>query len=232
VRFRERLGITDRRQRQLAWLMEVGLVGMLFIGLDRGNTGIVVNSAVALGVAQLPPLLERDYEIPMDAGLTLWITAAVFLHALGTVGLPSPVVDLLQGAGLDVPNGSFYKNTWWWDHMTHALSASVVAAAGYAVARAVDVHSDDVRLPPKFMFAFILLLTIAFGVFWEVLEFAIGEGATALGSGSVLTQYGLGDTMLDLVFDTVGAVVVATWGTAYLTDVVGALADRFDTDTR
>ena len=232
MRLRDRFGISDRRQRQLTWLMEVGLVGMLFIGLERGNTGIVVNAGVALGVAQLPPLLERDYEIPMDAGLTLWITAAVFLHALGTVGLPDSVVLVLQNAGLDVPNGSFYKNTWWWDHMTHALSASVVAATGYAVARAVDVHNRAVRLPPKFMFVFILLLTVAFGVFWEVLEFTIGEVAAATGSGSVLTQYGLGDTMLDLVFNTLGAIVVATWGTAYLTDVVGALAARLETDTR
>ncbi|WP_255195549.1 hypothetical protein [Halorarius litoreus] len=231
MRLRDRLGVSARRQRQLTWLMEVGLIGIFFIGLDRGNTGIVVNAAVALAVAQLPPILERDYEIPMDAGLTLWITAAVFLHSLGTLGFPEPVVVVLQSAGLDVPNGSFYKNTWWWDHMTHALSASVVAAVGYSVARAVDVHNEDVRLPPKFMFVFILLVTIAFGVFWEVLEFIIGEAAAALGSDSVLTQYGLDDTMLDLVFNTLGAILVAVWGTAYLTDVVGALAARLETDT-
>lgn len=219
MRFRERLGFTTEHQRKLTWLMEVGLVGMLFIGLDRGNTGIVVNCAVGIGVTQLPAVLERDYEIPMDAGLTLWITTAVFLHALGTVGLPG-------GAG------SFYKNTWWWDHMTHALSASVVAAAGYAVARAIDVHSADVRLPPKFMFIFILLLTVAFGVFWEIVEFAVAEVALVFGGGQVLTQYGLQDTMLDLVFNTMGAVVVAVWGTAYLTDVVGALADRFEQQAR
>jgi hypothetical protein len=41
-------------------------------------------------------------------------------------------------------------------------------------------------------------------------------------------QYGLDDTMLDLLFDTLGGVVVAVWGTAHLTDVVGALADRLD----
>jgi hypothetical protein len=32
--------------------------------------------------------------------------------------------------------------------------------------------------------------------------------------------------MLDLVFDTVGAVVVATWGTAHLTGVVDAIQER------
>lgn len=219
MKVRERLAIGAGRQRQFSWLMEVGLVGILVVGLVQGNTGIVVNAGVGLLVTQLPPLLERDYGIPMDAGLTLWITTAVFLHALGTVVLPG-------GAG------TFYRNTWWWDHMTHALSASVVAAAGYAGARAVDVHSAEVRLTPAFMFAFILLLTVAFGVFWEVVEFVVGEVAVLLGAESVLTQYGLGDTMLDLVFNTLGAVVVATWGAAYLADVVDALADRLEQRAR
>lgn len=215
MRLRDRFGIDESLQKRITWGMETALVGILLLGLYEGSTGVIVNTAVALAVTRLPSLLERDYGIPMDAGLTLWITAAVFLHALGTIGLP----------GMDE---SFYRSTstWWWDHMTHALSASVVAAAGYSVARAVDVHSADVRLPPQFMFAFILLITLAFGVLWEVIEFVIGELAHVFGSGAVLTQYGLGDTMLDLVFDSIGAIVVAVWGTAHLTDVVGALAAR------
>jgi hypothetical protein len=36
------------------------------------------------------------------------------------------------------------------------------------------------------------------------------------------------DTMLDLLFNAIGGVLVAIWGTAYLSDVVGALATRFD----
>jgi hypothetical protein len=217
MRLRDRLGVSDRRQRQLTWLMEVILIGLFFIGLDRGNTGIVVNTAVALGVTQLPPLLERNYEIQMDTGLTLWITTAVFLHAVGTVGLP--------GSEL-----SFYRSVWWWDHLTHALSSSIVAGVGYAAARALDVHDDRIYLPPEFMFVFILLFVLAFGVFWEVIEFTIGLAATLFGTDSVLTQYGLGDTMLDLVFDTVGAVVVAIWGTAHLTDLVGMIQSQLTTD--
>lgn len=216
MNLRERLGIGDQRQRQITWLLEIGLIGMFFIGLDRANTGIIVNTGVALVVAQLPPVLERDLGIPMDPGLVLWITLAVFLHAFGTVGLPggSPLTP--------------YQSLWWYDHLTHALSASIVAAVGYASARALDVHREDVYLPPKFTFAFILLFVLAFGVFWEVIEFAVGKLGAVLG-GRVLTQYGLEDTMLDLVFDLVGAVIVATWGTARLSGVVDALADRLDT---
>jgi hypothetical protein len=214
VSVRARIGLDDRRERQLAWVMELCLVGLLFVGLYRLDVGVVVNTAVALGVTQLPPLLERDVGIPMDAGLTLWITTAVFLHALGTVGLPGSPATL-------------YASVWWYDHLTHALSASIVAAAGYATARAVDEHSESVSLPPEFTFVFVLVFVVAFGVFWEVIEFALGELAAVAGV-RILTQYGLEDTMFDLLFDLAGGVVVATWGTAHLTGVVDGIVARFD----
>ncbi len=215
MRLRDRLAIGERWQLRLTRGMQLGLVVLFGLGFARGNTGIVVNTAVAFGVSLLPAVLERDYDLPLDAGLTLWITTAVFLHALGTAGLP--------GMGV-----TFYNAYPWWDNVTHTLSSSVVAAAGYTTARAVDEHSEAVRLPPKFMFVFILIVVLAFGVFWEVVEFALGEAAALTGGRPVLTQFGLADTMMDLVFDTVGAVLVAVWGTAYLTNVVGALVDRLE----
>jgi hypothetical protein len=211
----DRLRPTAIVRRRLSRAMQVVLVGLIFIGLDRGNVGIIANSAIALAVTYLPATLERDYRIPMDTGLTLWITTAVFLHALGTVGLP--------GSQL-----SFYQSVWWWDHLTHALSSSVVAAVGYATVRAIDEHTEEVYLPPEFTFVFILMFVVAFGVLWEVLEFAVGGLGSVFGGAAILTQYGLEDTLLDLVFDIVGALVVAVWGTAYLGDVVGALTRHFE----
>jgi hypothetical protein len=215
VRLAERLRPTPKTQRRLSRAMQVVLVGLVFIGLDRGNVGIVVNGVIALVVTYLPAVLERDYHIPMNAGLTLWLTSAVFLHALGTVGLPGSEF-------------SFYQTVWWWDHLTHTLSSSVVAAAGYTTVRAIDEHSEEVYLPWQFTFVFVLLFVVAFGVLWEVIEFAVGGVGALFGGGSILTQYGLEDTLLDLVFDIVGGVVVALWGTAYLGDVVGALTRRLD----
>ncbi|MFC7167657.1 hypothetical protein [Halospeciosus flavus] len=210
MRLRDRLGVSERRQYQLSRLMQFCLVGVLFVGLDRGNLGIVVNAGLALALTHLPAILERDYDLPMDSGLVLWLTTAVFLHAVGTLG----------------PYGAETGLLGYWDHLTHALSSSLVAAAGYTFARAVDEHTEHVDLPPTFMFVFLVLVVLAFGVFWEVVEFAVSEIARALGSDSVLTQYGLDDTMLDLVFNTIGAVLVAVWGTAYLTDVAEAVRSR------
>jgi len=215
MRIRDYFGISDRRQRQATWAMELLLVVIFALGLLTGNTGVIVNTGVGLLVAQLPALLERDYGIVLDPALTLWMTTAIFLHAVGVIGLPWS-------------EANFYVTIWWWDHLTHALSSSIVAAVGYTTVRALDRHSDDLYLPPRFMFVFILLFVLAFGVAWEVLEFTITLVAESFGSTTVLTQFGLGDTMLDLVFDTVGAVVVAIWGTAHLTDVIGMVEGWLD----
>ena len=215
MNLRDRLGLSKRTQRRATRAMQFALVGMVAIGFERGSVGIVVNAGVGFLVTYLPAVLERDYDIPMDPALVLWITTAVFLHAFGTVGLPgSPL--------------SPYRSVWWWDHMTHGFSASIVAAAGYTTVRALDDHTESVQFPDEFVFVFILLFTVAFGVFWEVIEFALASLAAMSGTGNVLTQYGLDDTMKDLLFDVVGGIVVAIWGTAYLSDVAGALTEKFD----
>ncbi|MFB6152677.1 MAG: hypothetical protein ABEJ27_00350 [Halodesulfurarchaeum sp.] len=216
MRVRDLLGISPRRQAQISRVLQLSLVGFVFVGMYEMDVGVTVNALMGLAVTQLPAILERDFEIPMDAGLTLWITAAVFLHAFGTVGLP----------GME---SSFYRSVWWWDHLTHALSSSIVGGAGYATARALDEHSDELDFPPAFRFALILLLVLAFGVLWEIAEFTVAHLSTLVGAPPALTQYGVGDTMLDLVFNAIGALIVATWGTAYLTDVVAAIQAKLET---
>ncbi|MFB6197048.1 MAG: hypothetical protein ABEI52_02100 [Halobacteriaceae archaeon] len=210
MRIRDRLQISDRRQQQAARLMQLCLVGILFVGIDRGNPGIIVNSLVALLVTEVPAILDRDFGLNMDPGLVLWLTTAVFLHAVGTLGP--------------------YQNVTGFDHVTHMLSSSLVAGTGYAFARAVDEHWEDNHFPAKFTFVLILLVVLAFGVLWEVIEFSIGLAANALGTRGVLTQYGLHDSMLDLIYNTLGGLIVAIWGTAYLSgfaeELRAAIASR------
>jgi len=81
------LSVSQRRQRQLSRILQLGVALMLAVGLLTLNTSVVVNASLALAVTALPAVLERDYRIPLDAGLTLWITSAVFLHTLGMYGL-------------------------------------------------------------------------------------------------------------------------------------------------
>jgi ABC-type uncharacterized transport system permease subunit len=214
MRLRDRIGLSTRRQEQLARGMQLFLFGLVFVGFERQSPPIIINAVVGLGVTFMPAILERDYDMPMNAGLTLWISAAAFLHAVGVIGIPGG-------------DGSLYGQIPNYDHVTHALSASVVAGAGYAAVRAVDEHSEDLHLPPKFMFVFILIFVVAFGVVWEILEFTIGYIGNTTGYGTRgFSQYGIEDTLKDLIFNTIGGVLVGIWGTVYLTGFVETIQER------
>lgn len=200
--------IHSRYERILIRLMQLILLVIIIIGALTRRVDIIVNGLVSFMITFLPNILRRDYDISIGPGLTLLITTAVLLHSVGMLGL--------------------YVTVWWWDNVAHALSASIVAAVGYTVVRAVDVHSDDIYLPPRFMFIFILLFVMAFGVLWEVLEFAGRIVGDTLGLRPVLIQYGIQDTMTDLIFDAVGALIVAAWGHIYLNDLVQSLVARLE----
>ncbi|MFC5972778.1 hypothetical protein ACFPYI_15685 [Halomarina salina] len=205
--------LTPGRERALVRALQVAIGVVFAAGILAGNGGVAVNAGVGLLVTFLPNLLSRRFAVTLNVGLVLWITTAMFLHALGTLPIP----------GLDV---SLYSGTWWWDHLTHAMSSSLVAGAAFATLLALQQYSAAVRLPPRFMFVTILLFVMAFGVVWELVEFYIGVSAQLLGTGDVLTQYGLDDTVFDLFYNTLGGLVVATFGASRLAGVSDQLADR------
>ncbi|WP_135854234.1 hypothetical protein [Halorussus salinus] len=213
---RNRLHVSDRVQASLVRILQAVMVGIFVAGLYLGNPGIAVNAAVGLLVTLLPAVLERRYQFTMDVALVLWITLAMFLHALGTLPLP--------GLGFLSP----YKAVWWWDHMTHALSSSLVVGSAYAVTRALQEHTEYIHMGPKFTFAYLLVFVMAFGVFWELIEFYIAVSAQLLGIPRVLTQYGLDDTILDLFYNTLGGLLVAIFGTVHLTGVSDQLLGRLE----
>lgn len=167
------------------------IAGLVLFGLMTRNLAIVINGVLGLLTTFLPAVLKRDHQIALEPPLVLWITLAIFLHTLGMLGP--------------------YQDFWWWDHLTHTLSAMVVATVGYAITRAIDVYWEEIRLPSDFLFIYIILITLAAGVLWEVLEFVGHELGKLLGGGPLLIQYGVKDTVIDLVFDAIGAIIVGAF---------------------
>lgn len=204
---RGRFDVSERRVRRFVWAMQLVLAGLLVYGFVVRDVTTITNAGIALTVTFLPAFLERNYRLPIEPELVVWLTAAAFLHALGSAGL----YGLLDQ----------------WDSLTHALSASLVAATGYTIVRAIDLHTDEVYLPSRMMFAFILLFVLAVGVVWELAEFALDLAAQRFGFDAVLAQHGVNDTVGDLLFNLAGAVVAATLGATYLTNVSRRLVDRF-----
>ena len=201
-----------RTQRLLTRALQAVLVAVVVYGVVYSRPKAITNGCLALAVTVSPALLERNYAVPLDPWLGLWITFAVLAHTLGSAGL--------------------YATVGWWDHLTHALSATIVAGVGYTVTRALDVHHDDIQLPRRFAFAFILVLVMAFGVVWELFEFGLDVLAAQTGVDMPLAQHGIDDTIGDLLFNTAGAVVVAVFGQAYLSGAVETLLETFEHGSR
>jgi uncharacterized membrane protein YjdF len=188
-----------RTQRRITRAMQVLLAGIVVYGAAFGQPKAITNGGLGLFVTFVPALLERNYDIPLDPWLGVWITTAVLLHTVGSAG--------------------FYARVGWWDHLTHALSASLIAGAGYTTLRAIDLHNDEIRIPSRFAFVFIFVVVLAFGVVWELFEFGLDIVADETGIEMPLAQFGLGDTVADLTYNSVGALLVALFGQAHLTGV-------------
>jgi len=191
------LGLSDTWERHLVWLLQLALVGLIGYGAVTGSASVSVTASIALGITLLPAALRREYEYSMDAGLVLWITVAVFLHSIGSIGI--------------------YQQYQWYDEITHTVSATVVAGFGYASFRALEVHSDDVAVPSAFRSLFIVVFVLAAGVLWEVFEYALGD---------LVPVYGVDDIATDFAFNAIGGLIVAIWGAGHVSGLVGFLRDR------
>jgi hypothetical protein len=202
------VGLSDARERLLVRLLQLGLAGIAIYGLVTGRLGMAANGALTLSVTLVPALLRREYGYTMDAGLVLWITLAIVLHVIGSLGL--------------------YSQFSWYDEITHTVSATVVAGVGYATFRAFEQHSDAIDVPSAFRGVFIVVFVLAFGVGWELFEFGAPVVSQWLGFDSPVTVYGIDDIVTDFVFNGVGAVLVAFWGTDYTRGAVGFLRRRLD----
>ena len=200
------LQLADSHERTLVRILQLALVGILGYGLATFQLELALNAGVPLGVTFLPAILRREYSYTMDAGLVLLISVAVFLHALGSLGL--------------------YTRYSWYDEITHTVSAVLIAGIGYAVLTALERHSGAIDLPSKLRGVFILVFVLAFGVIWEVFEFGAVWISQTVGVTSPVRVFGIDDIVTDMVFNLVGAILVAVWGTGYFEDFVPFLRRR------
>lgn len=153
----------------------------------RRDGAAVVNAAASLGVALVAVAgavgfrVESGWFVPE---LALWAALAGLLHSVGMLGP--------------------YESVWWWDHVTHTVSAALLAALVYA---GVVVTVGETWSPLAVAAATVGYTAVA-GVVWELAEL----GARAVGErydvDPVLVHYGWADSVLDVAFDVVGAVAV------------------------
>jgi hypothetical protein len=171
-----------------------GILLAMLEGVRRRNVPAMVNALASLGAALSPAVVELFFRstdgasVAFSPELTLWLATAGFLHTLGMLGP--------------------YDTVWWWDHLTHTVSAALVAALVYAGVVVVATHPSGIDLPATAIGGVTVVLTLALGVCWELIELVARDAGERLDIRPVLVHYGWRDTALDLVFDLLGALVV------------------------
>ena len=196
----DRLDLGDAREAALTRALQAGLLGLAVYGVIAGRAGVSVNAVGALAVTLLPALLQREAGVRTDFGLVLWLTVAAALHAVGILGP--------------------YTNVWWWDHLTHALSASVVAGVAYATVDALDRSQEAINLPEPYRSGVLFAFVLATAVLWEVVEFGATQLSMVFGAkNSVLVIFGPKDIVTDIVYSAAGGLVVISWGRGYFRDL-------------
>ena len=123
----------------------------------------------------------------------------------------------------DVAN--FYSRFAWWDTILHAISGVLMGIVGYAIINTFNrVDERRLRYSPLFVVVWIICFSVAVGTMWELIEF-VTDGLFGLNSQEFLSSSGtfdvvqprigrdaLWDTMVDLILDLCGAIVVAIVG--------------------
>lgn len=154
----------------------------------RGEGAAIVNAAASLAVSAVAIATAAGFSFEgawfVAPELAVWAAVAGFLHSVGMLGP--------------------YDTVWWYDHVTHSVSAALLAALVYAglLATVADAWSTLAVAAATVGYAFLA------GVAWEGLELlarAVGERYDV---EPVLVQYGWRDTAYDLAFDVVGTLAV------------------------
>lgn len=144
----------------------------------------------SLFITFIPSILYQTLRVTLPWELSFLIVLSLFLHVAGNVG---EFYDL------------FYPI---YDKIAHFVSSVTVAVLGLVSAVILDQYTDT-NLNKYMIMVFVVLLTMAFGAFWEIGEFVYD---LLLGTQ---TQPGLQDTMFDLIFDLAGGIIIGVLGYVY-----------------
>ncbi|WP_246998309.1 hypothetical protein [Halosolutus gelatinilyticus] len=172
--------------------IRLGLLAVFVAGCRRRNPGAIANALLAFVATYCPAVVERRYGVEFRPWQRVYVEAAMITHAAGMLGP--------------------YDDVWWWDHVTHAHSATLLGGLVFASARRRDRNPR-----PR-----VIAVVSCVGILWELVEYAIHAAANRLGFEPLLVSYGKTDTALDLVFNLVGALLVLAFGDRVLENFVSS----------
>lgn len=157
-------------------------LAVLVEGLRHRSPNAIVNAILMFAATYLPDIAEQLYDVEFRLWQQVYVEVTMLAHAVGFLGP--------------------YDDIWWWDHITHILSATLLGGCIHVAARRRG------RDPERDVLASI----VGGGLLWEGLEYTIHRLSDRIGVESLLVYYGPRDTLNDLLSNLVGALLVLVFG--------------------
>ena len=170
------------------------------VWLVRASQWRTAGQVVIIMALTLAPLVLRS-RLPVRIPAEFQILAVLFVFA-----------SLFLGEVED-----YYERIWWWDAGLHASSGLLFGIVGFLLVYVMNENERvDVSLRPRFIALFAFTFAMAVGALWEVFEFAMDQTfGLQMQKPRLGDPSGLTDTMWDLSFDAMGAVVISAFGWWY-----------------
>lgn len=183
----------------------------LFIGLLGLGIFLKSLSLITLGITFLFLVLTEKYLKIRIPNSFSWIFV-IFI-----------ILSVILGS-----YGNFYEKFTWWDDMLHFSYGIGFAYLGFLIIFYINLltkSSQNTFLLIMFSFCF----SVAFGAIWEIYEYAID---VFFGTNMQRTlEYGIHDTMHDIILETVATLVTNFYIFVYLTgkerNWIGKLTEKF-----
>jgi hypothetical protein len=180
----------------LTYIMQALIILTAIYSFHIGYYAGTFFGLVAVGLSLIPTIVHRKMHIVVPWEVTFLIALTLFLHIAGY-------------------SYYWYMNLYpYYDKVAHLIASMTVALLGFLAVLIIMRISDGLQFKRWHIFFFIVIFTLAFGAIWEIWEFTLDSLA-----GAYLTnplQQTLNDTMLDLIADLGGGIIIAFLGTLYL----------------
>jgi len=113
---------------------------------------------------------------------------------------------------------NYYERIWWWDIALHVSSGLLFGIVGFLLVYVLNENERvAIQMRPRFVALFACTFSMAVGVLWEILEFAIDQAFGAhMQKPSLADPSGLTDTMWDLIVNVLGALAISAFGWWYM----------------
>ena len=200
----------DRVQNHLTAILRLTIVAGIMLEIGEGLWLNVALATLILLSTFLPALFARRINVHIPPEFEVLTIAFIF-------------ASLFLGEARD-----YYSRFWWWDIALHTTSGGLLGVLGLLLVYVLnETPRIDLHMRPAFVALFAFCFALAVGAAWEIFEFSMDQffgmnmQKPMLGDPSGLT-----DTMVDLMVDALGALLVAVAGYFYMARGNESIIDR------